>query len=57
MNGSFTSGKVKIGVDDKCFFTLSNASCVSSVHVKELFVSLALCNGRAIIAKILRYHR
>ena len=53
--GQFMSGKAKIGVDDKCFFKLSSASCVSSVQVKKLLVSLALCNGRAIIAMFLMY--
>ena len=37
------------------FFKLSKAFRVVSVQVKELLVSPALCNGRAIIVKFLEY--
>ena len=53
MYGCFTSGKVMIGADDKYFFKVSSASCVSSVRVNELLVSLASCSGCAIQAKFL----
>ena len=52
MNGSVTEGEAKVRVDISLCFNFSKSSCASGVHRKNDLLSLALCSGRAISAKL-----